>query len=132
MVLTRWCSGLKELPEEEDKWMCPQCVKDMEEDQEEDTRTYNGVFQHHNMFISHGIFGLGGPSNQVSTLPFMCFLARRDTWDIARAIGTEFQRFPRKKSISAQSGPQREKWPQLGQVTYWCVSGRKKFCSLVC
>ena len=65
------------------------------------------------------------PHFGVDFLPLMCFLARRNNWNIAianRAIGTEFPRVFRKKSISAQSGPQLEQWPRLGQFTLFTLA----------
>ena len=46
------------------------------------------------------------PHSQVNLLPFLCFLARRDNWDVTSGIGTKCQRFSHKKSISAQ-------WPSI-------------------
>ena len=38
------------------------------------------------------------PHFRVVSLPLTCCLARRDNWDIARAIGSEFQRVLHKKT----------------------------------
>ena len=49
-------------------------------------------------------------------LAFACFLARREDWDIARAIGTDFQRgFHKKVNISP-------KWPSIrAGASIWAV-----------
>ena len=45
------------------------------------------------------------PHFLVYSLPLMCFLGRRDNWDIAMGIGTKFQRFSHKNSTSALGQP---------------------------
>ena len=45
------------------------------------------------------------PQFLVNSLPLMSFLARRDNWDVAMGMGTKFQRFSDKNSISTPGLP---------------------------
>ena len=85
------------------------------------------TFQVHMACLGLVVFQMNDvPHFQVDSLPSMCLVARRDKWDIATAIRTEFQRVFQIRSISAQSGPPLEQRPRLGQFTLTRFFGRKR------